>query len=315
MSAEVTERWSAREFSRGSLARRVFDVTGVSDEAEALSALASAGVAVATGHPLDATLRIPPGGLVVRRDGVRVYVITANYEATTIGEQPPDLLAQKWRVSVKPVKIEDAVEKDREGRPLTNSFGDPFDQSMTKPGTELQITMWRWESTYEIAKHLAYAGKYNSDSVVLPKLGTAAPGELLVDSIELAEEVGADDGAVPVQYNLRARPKIIASSGTYHGFHRRIMDVGMRGANADGFAPITYKTGSNKGEAVTQPVRLDGNGQPLDSTNFDVGGKAAVPAVLTNPVPKDVADDAVFLLFDLTEGPIAFAGLNIGANL
>lgn len=317
MAIEVTERWRDREFARGRFARRVFDITGVADEAEAEDALQTyKGVQVGSGFPLDTSCRIQPGGITIKRDGLRVYVATCNYETTTIESASESLLEQKWRVLPDINAIDEPVEVDRHNRPVANSFGDPFDGQQTAPVDEIRIVMWRYESTYELSKHLAYARKYNSDSVVLPKIGVAAPEELLCESIRLKDEISADADVVAVEYAFRARPRLVASSGTYHGFHRRIMDVGMRGANADSYgAPITYKEGSQKGEPVTIPVRLDGNGRPLDSDAYDVDGKTPQAASLVDPPPLDVTSDAVFLLFDFTRGPIAFSGLNIGANL
>lgn len=317
MSALVTEMWSAREFARGSFARRGFQITGVTTEAEAEAALASQKtVAVATGFPLDTTLRVPPGGITIKFASPTLYVAAVSYEATTIGEQPPELLAEKWRVTIEPLATDEATEYDRNGRPVVNTFGDPFDQPSTRPVPEVRIVMWRWESTYELAKHLAYANKYNSAPIALPKLGTAAAEEVLCEAVRLKDEVAADAEVVAVQYTFRARPKLTASSGTYHGFHSRRMDLGARGANATATsAPITYKSGPDKGKPVSTPVRLDGSGRPFDSTAYEVGGAAAAASVLANPAPKDVTADAVFLLFDFTNGPIDFAGLNIGANL
>lgn len=325
--AEVTERWSVRTYTRGRSARRVFDVTQVTDEAQALAELYSQrGVREGVEFPLEANLKVPPGGMNVTRNG-RVYVVSADYQAPAGFSFPDgaadDLLAQKWRISSDPFEEDEKAYRDWANVPYVNSSGQPFDD-ITRPVPGITIPMWRWESSFELSKHLAYRNRWNSDSVVLPKLGTAAPGELLCRCIKLKDEVESEAEVVAVLYVFEARPRITLS-GTWtirgtlgnpiHGFHRRLLDTGTEGYSSDGKNPITYKTGANAGQQVSIPVRLNGKGAPLDTTNFDISGAASSDQALVSASAVEVLSDGVWIYEDTTDGSIAYAGLNIGANL
>lgn len=320
ITALVTERRTGRQFARGESSQRMFDITGADDENDALALLADQkSVSVGSADPMDDSLTVPGGGIKLARSG-RVWVASVAYSGPfgiSLGEgtETDELLAHKWRVSVDPASIEEPIDHDAGGRPLIYSNSLPI-LGLTRGVPIVTITMWRWESSYDLQKHLDYANRYNSDSVVLPKVGTAAPGQVFIRSIKLKEEVSADAGVVAVVYTFESRPNIVIQPGSValHGFYRRILDSGAVGYTATGFNHITYKTGGDIGKPVSVPVLLDGFGAPLDSDSYNVGGGDAF-AISEPPALLDVTEDGVFLMYDLTDGPIAFSGLDIGANL
>lgn len=321
----VTERWTTQTFSRGKSARRQFDISGATDIANAQSLLSSlADVQEGKPHYLDPTITVPVGGIEMSVNG-RMYVASVAYsgaaggggfEATAVDS----LLEQKWRVTAEPVMTEEPVEAEIVGDhiPIVNSSRQPFATQLTRPFPSVDITMWRWEYEWLLSRHLAYANRWNSDAILLPKVGVAQPGEALVEYIKLKEEIAADADIVAVVYKIKCRPLITINNDpdgteTVHGFYKRLLDIGMEANSSSGLKPITWKIGVDAKKPIKQPVRLDGYGLPFDTTAFDVSGASGT--ALTKLTKIDKTDNGVFLMFDPTRGSIAFSGLNIGANL
>lgn len=324
--AVVTEDWTQWTFARGRSSQRVFLVSGLSLNAghgDAIDAVKAdpAGVTVGDALPFDNRLIVAADeSWNVDRQGL-LYKVTVTYVPLEF-YRPDNPLDQKWNVQIDRVEETFPAEHDASGNPFVSSGGMPFERGLPRTISYLKIRMQRYESSFNLALAETYANKVNSDSVTLPKLGTAVAGELLCRSITLADEFSPDTSVLLVTYNFEARPRwaITQSSGaptTYvHGWHERVMDEGVLGnENGTGSVPIYYSSGPEAGKRVEEPVRLNGHGVPL-STQFKVGNTengsnsgAAVP-----PATLDVTSDAVFLMYDPTRGMTSFAGLNIAAN-
>lgn len=332
--AVVTEDWTQWTFARGRSSQRVFLVSGLSLNAghgDAIDAVKAdpAGVTVGDALPFDNRLIVAADeSWNVDRQGL-LYKVTVTYVPLEF-YRPDNPLDQKWNVQIDRVEETFPAEHDASGNPFVSSGGMPFERGLPRTISYLKIRMQRYESSFNLALADTYANKVNSDSVTLPKLGTAVAGELLCRSITVADEFSPDTDVLAVVYNFEARPRwaITESSGaptTYvHGWHERVMDEGTEGVRNDGSSeetgvPIYFTSHSANagmvGQQVDSPVRLNGYGVPI-SDRFRVGdldnasnNGAAVP-----PATLDVTSDAVFLMYDPTRGMTSFAGLNIAAN-
>lgn len=325
----VTEMWSIRKLSRGKSATRGFDVTGASDESEAESML-PVDILPGEPHPLDDTIKIPLQGGIAWDIIVpgKHYRATVSYESTGENEDDEAALAEKWRCRTGWSTESIPMARDANGILIANSAGDVFEHGLTQLERTLEIEIWRWEhGTDIVAKNLAYAEKYNSDSVTLPKIGTLNPGELLLKSISIDEEFLSSTAVVKVKYSFLARGHITLAESSYaedtiHGFHRRAPSLGLR--TWAGFEdmvyirPIVALKGSDVGQPIREPIRLNMVGQPTNTTAFGIIDSDEDITLHDNPAPFagpwDKEDGTYYLYFDTTKGSATFSGLEIEAN-
>lgn len=314
MPALVTEKWTEYKFRPGDSASRVFWVTGVTDQNQALLHLsAQAGVYYGSRLPLDNRLFVAAGAIDISRKGV-IYVMSVSYGVEGGFSYEPNPINEKWKCSQSEVERDEAADSTWNGKPVVNSSAQPLEGGRSRRFTSTVISMSRYESSYNLGLALAYQDKINLDAVTLPKFGTALPGQLICRKIKILDEFEADTDYLRVGYTFEARPLIEYDDGMLHGFHDRRQDIATE-MNVTGNIkkPIRIK---DSGEFVAAPVAMNGYGIPLDSSSYDSGDPALVPlATATAPFPLETKPDGVFLLIDQSEGGMNFAALQIEANL
>ncbi len=200
-----------------------------------------------------------------------VTVSYGPYDAGTFGQDP-----SLWpiKVSFGGERTEKVISKDRNGNPITNSAGDPFDPPITIDDSRSTMTVTRNELVSAFDLTLA---------------------ELYRDKINNAEWNGFDAFTVKLGIITTSEPQYDSNAQVYYytvtypftidrkGWQKDILDSGCNELDAyDIPKPIM-----NQGQQVSDPVPLDGSGHRLD-----VGG------------------DPVYITVDAYD-EIDFSGLNI----
>lgn len=305
MPALVTERWSDRRYQRGERAFRSFDVSGVANENEALVAL---GIGVNTSHPLDSRLRarmpdinmLGPSG-VMYRAGVE-YLIPDGGEFEQFPDNPLD---EEPVIFPEPASTNEPFDRDADGLPILNSAGDPFESDPTRDVGELLLTITRNESSYDLAKALAFMNKTNDAQFTFPNVGTVEKGQALCKHIRVVEGYKPSASYVRVVYSFGLHED---------GFRTRILDQGYNGW----YLLAGLKSGKfhdNEGPR-SRPVRLDGQGAPFLSGKFWVNG-TELPVAYTTDLAARIASglieqtpDAFFWRYKKFKS-ISFNGLDL----
>ncbi len=317
---KVTEKWSARRWTYGNSATRTFQVSGVpagadpaSGDAAAINALRRLVPDVKPGDAFrqDRKLKIDRAGPYSVGGPLSLREVVVNY--TRPGGDASIEEANEWELLPEYELSSEDVEQDGTGKPIVNSAQAPFDPPLTMPEHSLSFRCARSESEFDAFFFLNYFNKWNSAATRMP-WGYMPAGTVLIRSVKPSTDYRLSDPSVRVTYDFVVRPYIEASSGTYHGFHQRVLDKGIVGlVSGDDAAPIYYATGPNQGEQATEPVLLDGFGRPLNA-RYQVGPTGGTNQPSDPVAPIDETEDAVWLLYDLTRGPADFAGLNLSNN-
>lgn len=307
MAAIVTEEWSEESYQRGKSATRVFKVSGVSDTDEAATAL---GVPQENDtHPRDNRLlaQVPEA-----RGGQSIYVVTVRYErrdtkGPTDTENPLDEpLKFRWVIGTESVQ----VDRDKDGNPILNAAGDPFDTPATADKPTLTLIVSQNESTFNLARAMATVGRVCSDTFTIPGVGTVLPGQCRCISISPAEQYfdGYElaDGYVRVEYVFEFREDDAGNPGW--SFDHRILNQGYRGWWNDGAANQRgdFYTAGDTPDRVSVPVLLASDGTPVAS-QFKINKELEAP--VANPAAPTGATVTGSYIYYRRYERVAFAGL------
>jgi hypothetical protein len=268
--ARVTEKWSGIQYQPRTSAVRIFEVDGVNNEAEA--ALAAGIPQAGMSHPQEATLLAGEPSV---RGSLTLWEVTVSYTSMEWGgigatsasylALPPDM---EWEDS----QSDEPIEIDADGRPIVNSVGDPMDPPAQRPFTTMFLTMTRWQSGYDVAQAIQFINTVNAAQVNVPRAGIVSPGMMLCKSIRPTQTLpawGLFLARVGYRFEFRTAFSVIETEGVVSPFDHRLLDKGNRGRYDPGF-----KSGDFFDSTVTkvgQPIRLDGQGKPVD-TIYTVGG-------------------------------------------
>lgn len=147
-------------------------------------------------------------------------------------------------------RYEKVVEEDTDGKAIVNSAGDYFDPPITTDDTRPVLKIVRNEATYDPILADNWKDRVNEDAWWIFKPGTVKAGEF---TAELAYNPECGFYFV-VSYEFEINPD---------GWKRKVLDQGLRTLDPD-----TDKVAAildDKGQPVSSPVLLDGNGGKLAS--------------------------------------------------
>jgi hypothetical protein len=296
--AVVTEDWSKRTFVAGESAQRTFLVTGALDEIEAAAAVP---VLSGSSHPLDVMLLA--GEPEVRTMAPGTYEVAVAYQSNELDGGSSSAVDTAMRFQWDFGEVSEEVEIDADGNPIVNSAGDPLEPPLVRSLAVVYLTVTRWEHTYEVEKALAYIDHQNSDVITVQGQGVLQPGRMRCVSYRPQQSLKKDTKNFPVEYRFELRA---------NGFDWRVIDAGYNGwHDSSGVKPGKIKTPA--GKDAGSPVRLDGQGKPMESA-FKVEGSTAVvaPRVFVPGALLERTQHATFIRFRrLPWAP--FSGLNIFA--
>lgn len=325
----ATEIWSEYQIARNNNARRSWFVTGVTTPAQAE---ATAGVAEGNSHPEDSRLKIPAGGINVDKSlGTNIFKVTASYSKLSGTSPGPTPVDEPPVIFPQPLEEMEPIDRDWAGVPITNAVRQPFANQVTRAFSSARITITRNESTYQIARSLAYSNRFNDLPVTVARVGTLQKYQLLCKNIQVAQGFPLAAEYVRVIYTFEARDYLRRTDGSVindgdgepmSGWAKRIFNVGRMAFYKESG---TIRTGDiiklSDGKPVTKDVPLTGFGLPADQTLYGVAYKNATLAGAGTSMPNSVAVEAVagggtgatngtFLIYDVYSS-ISFNGLNI----
>lgn len=198
------------------------------------------------------------------------------------GPEQENPLAQRRRISFDFTSQEEQIEDDINGVPLSNTAFEPFDPRITKPTTDIRITISRNEADFNGTFFESFKDAINTDVF----LGLA-PGRVKLTGIRAIEKTTQDETFVffEVTYTFDVReagppgfylrPKFTPSAGVEFDlvefpdgappWKRRILNQGYKeitGTDGDGLVE-TENIKDNAGNQVSEPVWLNEEGKKL----------------------------------------------------
>lgn len=201
------------------------------------------------------------GAILVTRDIERIlddglwWRVSDTYD--TVAENPADATAtspldRRTRVSFRILRFEVPVEKDRDGAPVVNSAGAPFDPPATKFEPVLELTFRRNVTTYNVPLAMQYMDTVNDAEFFDIPAGQAK-----------CEDISWSD--ILYENGVQYREETIVILGRTKSWQPEYLDIGMyyvienpvSGSIARGVI------NDNDGNPLNQPYKLDGNGAPL----------------------------------------------------
>lgn len=310
MAVRVTEAWSPQAISKGPdgwTGRREFDVTGVANLFDALTAVdPGTGLAVPQVndvHPFTDRLIVRVPGS--QRPGFKFFRIAVDYVEPEQGEfvgdkdDPLDQPARlRWRFGIEMVE----VDRDRDGNPILNSARDANQKNPTRPEPTAFLSVTRFQPFFAPSVALAYGGKLNSDAFKVEGVQIAPKQTARVQSIQPVSAYVLSAPFVEVEHSFEFRGD---------GFDFRRMDLGLRAVGEKNGGDVPLALFDQAGKQVTSDVRLDGHGAPLNA-DYKIGLEGATASNIDSPpgATIDATADAVFLLWKLSkELPFAVLGL------
>lgn len=263
MPVQVTEFYTAYEWTPGESCHREFYVSGIDDEWAVLSArdgtltIPQEGEAVA--HDSDLTWGTPK---ITRETPVNDWKVVC--DATSIVLQPGESPAGTGRIMLQYQFHFGAASEPRyydvDQNPLLNSAGDPVDPPPSTEHQSLFIDVIRVESYYNLELAVEYQNTVNEDTVSFPGLGKIQPGQ-----VKFVGYIPAQ----PIWMTAKNFDTVMSFEVNRLGFDPYGLDMGLRGWRYKYGAEFNRVLGSfrdARGDKITTPIRLNGQGMPLDNS-------------------------------------------------
>lgn len=212
-----------------------------------------------TEHPDNASIT---GNLVCKSrnvsgisDDKRVFEVTCNYSTvTTEAEFVEDPLKRAAEITWGFFETQRAVEQDNAGNVIDNSAGDPFFNPIIVDDANLEVTITRNEKTFDPDRALSFQGSVNNANVTIAgKISTARQAKLV--QYTGSKQTENDVDFWKVTYRIRFKDATWDKQILDQGFNK-LLGV-ILGFN------VTQKIVDGSKKPITDPVKLDGAGQPL----------------------------------------------------
>lgn len=240
----------------------------------------------------------------VQQVAIGYYKVTFSYSDPTdqdfSGGNP---LTQPTKISWNVGLTSEVFDRDIYGTAIANSAKDPFDRPAEAGVPELLLSVSRWEpAPFNVARAVSYIGTVNVAGTTVAG-NRIEEGQCLCQNIAPIGEYTQSTRYIEVVYQFQLRKQ---------GFDFRVLDQGKRGwINLGGryaglqqseifYAPDTSRNQPGD-QQITDAVRLDGKGKPIDLKKFL--GKYNSDLLDGPPLPPTVTvqqtPDAVFLVYKI----------------
>jgi len=191
---------------------------------------------------------------------LRSYRANEARPGTTPFHSPFD---EPWEIEWFPVVSNEPVDRDMDGKPITNSAGQSFDPPITKECYDLGLRIVRNQPSYNKVQAADYLGAVNSDYFYdyrpyLVKC-TNYSSRTMYSAITYYR----------VTYEFHIRLMADPITGDYHGWARRVMDEGLLYKTTVEGKTVYKKIKTEDSEDMPQPVRLNGSGGVIPAGNRD----------------------------------------------
>ena len=181
------------------------------------------------------------------------------------------------RLSYSFAQINEPIDRDNQGKAITNSAGETFDPPLLEDIDVLVVRIEKNAADYNAMVSADYKGSVNSDT-----FWGFPPGCVKLKVFEGRQARSANLTYWQIVYELHFRYDT-TQAGNQVGWKRRVLDQGFRtktGTNPDG-TPKYEILKDKDGSPLTQPQLLDGSGAKL--------GAAAAAVFLTFKTYKERA--------------------------
>lgn len=188
-----------------------------------------------------------------------IFGVSANYSSEQEdGESQENPLSRPPDISYKGTKSTVVYTVDSEGKPVLNSSDEPFEEPLEKDDTRPTLTITRNEAKFVFANAVEYQDAVNQDVFF-----GADPGKAKIQDISAKYVVEGVYAYWNVTYEIQFRRD---------GWLDKVMDRGYRsktrqtlpdGSLARRRFDYEQLTDAN-GQPLTKPVKLDGQGKPLE---------------------------------------------------
>jgi hypothetical protein len=269
MAVLATWKVSDTKFVMGESAYRVYEVTGVANEVEALSACP---YQQNSSHPSDGRLRarVPEVTTLAGKTLYRIAVTWFRPKSTSpTGSKLDTRQKLVWITGI----AGEQTDIDAKGHPLLNSAGDAFASLPSHNVNTLHLVITRWESTFNPVVAMIYQNYCNEDQFTIfdhrgTSIGTVEPGQILCTGIT---EEGYDEAEniFRIAYKFELKEE---------GFDYRIMDQGFHGWWQDGGTRRKGKLCDKKGHLYSTQQLLRGDGTPVLDDVKVLGSDSATDA-------------------------------------
>jgi hypothetical protein len=302
------EKWSETQFSAGNSARRVYTVSGVANELEACNAVP---YQKGSTHPLDSRLVAAAPRVQRVITPASLYEVAVDWSIFRLASnQPPttteNLLALPPKERFYPGNTTTVQDIDADDMPILNSAGDRFDHGFPVEEATLFLKVWRWESTYDVRKAVAFQNKLNADNFNTRTAGmiNAEHARVVTITPEAEDETA---GLVYVCYEFQLYDEVP---------DYRIPDMGHHGYSGTAKTYGVFVNSARK--RYSGPLRLNGMGAPIETqVGILVENGTASPAEpILSPTPRpqlwpqSITHGAVFLRYKKYKR-MPFSGLEL----
>jgi hypothetical protein len=303
----ATQRWSDRRYVRTESASISWDVYPTLNEADAIAAVLSEwAMGTGAGHPIEATL--VAGQPSVERPGFNLHRVTYPFAPLRGGGNGPDKLELEMEVEWEDGWTSEPIDRDIHGNPIVNAAGDVPDTQLTEDFPSDYLTIYRWESTYDIQKNFYYRNTLNGEQFTLGGKYIVFPGQCRCLSIKPAGPypISAEVIRIAYRFEFNGGLKLDGGDGLWDGFKKRFLNQGRQGwwkDTSDSDKPKKGRILTSKGEPVTSNERLNLYGIPYDqtlkveSTKGTGNTPISVPVALPPTVAYDEYTDGVKALY------------------
>lgn len=216
-------------------------------------------------------------------NGPFIWQVTCTYEYV---ENP---LLQPYTAEWLFASSNEPIDRDRLGKPITNSADEPFDPPITEEAFDLVLRIQRNEATYNPLLAAHYKRAVNQDTFLW-----FPPQTVKCSLFEGVRQRVANlfFARVTYEFGIRVDTYVEGGQQAYLGWRRRLLDQGLR-TKTDGQYALIRDADDNP---VTSPVPLNGSGAPL--------ADGADPVFLLYET-KDVLDFSLFG-FSVNDPPFLF---------
>lgn len=277
----VTEKWSGKVWNTNLKSidvERIFDVSGTSDESQAIAA---PNVNINDPHPLQPIL-LCKGVNIAETPGPFFFTIRASYGVPPEGIWPQDI---DFNVFGLPPRVQWSegsrslsADYDLTNAPFVNSASDPFSSPFEETIITDILTYTRFEPFYNVALADTYRNSTNSDTFKLFNK-TAAPGQAILRSMKPKNEYVATAIQIEMQYVF----EFDTSGLTKNPWQTSVIDKGSNGYYSDSGTARKGQICYKNGDPVSSDVLLDGTGQPADTTLMVLDKNGAPQSPIPNP--------------------------------
>ena len=296
----ATERWSVNNGlsvqANRVVGRREWDVIAADDERDAISSATVARIGEA--HPRYPNMSARTIST-TRKLGPQIYIVSAQYDTDTGGgggrDQPDDPRNFAVRFQWSTNLIEEQVEEDIKGNPITNSAGIAFEEAVMETVVQLQLRISRWEPGYSPIWAMQFMNTINEVefNIATGLHSTRIPaGTAKLLRMQPTSAYAADAKLIEIEYMFEFRKD---------GWRKRVMDVGVhkivsnRASDTEENTAPELILGTDKMPLGT-PVRLNGMGMVF---NPDLNPEGYVgPGPPAGSTVDDESEHTVFLCWD-----------------